>query len=490
MPDNQEKDGVCISTNRKFPSTVATQFSDNAIRPFWSFKDSTSVVDDFFDCYVSFKELNCHEYLWDWKGRKVDELLVKKLVSSYEKFFRKNPIGKNCFITFRVGEDYCVEELGRLYMSVITTNDFAAEKGLDSPPLFEVVHSTTSSNALVKFANLYNECVGIATEKLNHDCGPKVLSVIPTHNFSGSNWYSNINSFMSKFQSSFRCRIEYVRPMISRATLANDRGFVGAVFATKRALSNYASFSQITGVESYPILDAGTLMFRGGMNPSDFRQFIETYPGTRTVSITPAFRYDHPLEEVKESVAALNRLLPKNGASVFTRDELVRMTAVENVFAKHFKAVVKKLNLDSFAEEMARVKRPVDSRIKFSFALYSLGVPPEFLGTGNAILECIKKGLIGDLEHFYPAIKTDLKIAGVLLNKENLRFLAKIGKGWKSVLEDVKLVEDYIDSSLGPDSARSFMHRNHASNVFHLWTTHQNFAKDLLAAARLRRCLG
>jgi phosphoenolpyruvate carboxylase len=117
-------------------------------------------------------------------------------------------------------------------------------------------------------------------------------------------------------------------------------------------------------------------------------------------------------------------------------------------------------------------------------------VPPELVGTGRAIVECIKQGMVKDLERFYPNIKQDLADAGALLNKENLRFLAKTGKAWNSVLNDVKLVEDYTDSSLGPSSTDTFLHRNHTSNVFHLWSTNRDFSRDLFAAAKMRRCLG
>ena len=131
----------------------------------------------------------------------------------------------------------------------------------------------------------------------------------------------------------------------------------------------------------------------------------------------------------------------------------------------------------------------MDARLKTSFSLYSLGVPPEFIGAGRAVLECIKEGLVKDLEYFYPNIKDDLITAGALLNKENLRFLAKTSKAWKSLLNDVKLVEDYTDSGLGPNSTETFLHRNHTSNVFHLWSTNRDFARDLIAAARMSRCM-
>lgn len=482
--------GVCLSGDRKIPSTSATQLQDNAVRPFWSFKSNASAADDFFDCFVSFKELDCHEYVWDWKGRKLDELLVKKLLSSYSKFFRSRPIGSRCFITFSMDGGMGVEEMGRLYMSIMTSNDFAAEQGMFSPPLFEVVHSSSSSDGLMRFANLYNECVGMATESLEHDCGPKHISIMPSHQF-GSGWFSSLERFFSSFQSSFRCRVDFFRPVIPRSAVADRKGFVGSVLATKKALCGYARFSEVTGIASYPVVDAGPLLFRGGLSPSRFSGFVSCYKGMRTATLTPSFRYDHELAEVKAAVSGLNRLLPRNRPFTLSEDEHARISAVEGIFSRHFASASGALpGLSEISDALGQVRRPVNPRLGWSFSLYSLGVPPEFVGTGRALLECIKSGRISDLERFYPGVKEDLVRAGALLNRENLRFLAKTHKGWKGLAKDVALVEDYVDASLGPGDADSFLHRNHTSNVFHLWSAKRDFARDLMAAARARRCMG
>ncbi|MBW2971668.1 phosphoenolpyruvate carboxylase [Candidatus Woesearchaeota archaeon] len=491
MPSKGRKEDVCVSDGRRIPSTSATQFPDNTSRPFWSFKDTTSPSDDFFDCYVAFKELGCHEYFWEWQGRKIDELLVKKLVNIYKSFFRVNPIGKSCFVTFRVSGDQDVEDIGRLYMSIITSNDFASAQKLFSPPMFEVVHSTRSSGGLLRFANLYNESVGIATDKLGHDCGPKVISIIPTHDFGAKNWYTMLNSYMSGFQSSFRCRMSVIRPLVPRAAIADEVGFVSSVLATKRVISSYSSFSNITGAECYPIVEAGPLLFRGGLSPFTLKRFVSTYAGARTATITPAFRYDYEIEDVKDAVADLNRMLSRNKGEAYTREDSEKIMRIERIFARHFRSAVSKLpKLDGIIKEAELVGKNVDSRLGLSFPLYSLGIPPELLGAGTAVVECIKEGLVKDLERFYPGVKDDLVSAGRLLNKENLRFLAKTGKAWELALKDVKLVEDYTDTVLGPSETDDFLHRNHTSNVFHLWSTGKSCGKDLLAAARLRRCMG
>jgi phosphoenolpyruvate carboxylase len=491
LKGGKEGAGMPAHAPRKIPSTSATQFPDNTNRPFWSLKEQNSASDDFFDCYVAFKEFGCHEYFWEWRGRKIDELVVKKLISIYKAFFKDQPIGKECFITLKVDGVSAVEDMGRLYMSIISSNDFAAGQRIHSPPMFEVVHSSATYGNLLRFAKLYNESVSLATDKLKHECGPKVISLMPTHDFNDLKWYSELNGYIGAYQNAFRFRAPGLRSLVPRSSVADKVGFVAAVLATKRSLASYAAFSKITGVESYPVLDASPLLFRGGLSPSHVGNFVATYPGARTVALSQSFRYDYGLEVVKSAVAELNRALPRNPAESYTREDMDRLSRIEGIFAKHYSSTMKRIaGIDDLPKEMARVSKPVDQKLEMSFSLYSLGVPPELIGTGSAVLECIREGLVRDLERFYPNIKTDLVRAGALLNRENLNFLSGMGAGWKAVMEDVRLVDEYTDATLGPGSTDDFLHRNHTSNVFHLRSSRKPFASDLVAASKLRHCLG
>jgi phosphoenolpyruvate carboxylase len=215
-----------------------------------------------------------------------------------------------------------------------------------------------------------------------------------------------------------------------------------------------------------------------------------TYPGARTVTISPSFRYDYPVRDVKEAIAALNSALPRNRAVAYSQDELNQLALLEAVFARHYQSAAKSLpSLAPLVDVMQRMKK-VPEELHSSFALYSAGIPPEFIGAGKAIVECIRSGVIRQLEQFYPTIKSDLVSAGAFLNKENLKFLAKTDRGWKSLASEISLVEDYVGESLCPNSTDAFMHRNHTSNIFHMWKSGKDCSQDLLAAAKLRHCLG
>ena len=77
-------------TKRKIPATMATQHPDHANVPYW--KDSQPFInaqEEVEECYRSFQDLNCQEYMWDWEGKYVDEAVVDKLFSSYYDYFKK-----------------------------------------------------------------------------------------------------------------------------------------------------------------------------------------------------------------------------------------------------------------------------------------------------------------------------------------------------------------------------------------------------------------
>lgn len=342
---------------RAIPFTAASQFPDNVERPFWSLKGKSDASDDFFDCYVSFKELECQEYLWEWKSRKLDELIINKLVGSYRQYFSRCQIGDVRRITLMTGADSSLDELGRIFMSIMTSNEFAQKNGLFTPPLSEIVNPSTTNDGLLRIAKLFNESVAIATEEFQRECNPKTLSIIPVHVFDkDANWFSALNSYFKQRSNAFRERIETFRPLIDRAALADSKGFVGSVLATRRALSGYGTFSEITGIAAKPIIDAGPLMFRGGLSPGNVDRFLQTYAGIRTATVRPSLRFDFPLEDVRSVIRTLNNR--ERTAFHLSNEELDRARAIGDVFETHYRTALSSLpSLDVFPEELRVIDR-------------------------------------------------------------------------------------------------------------------------------------
>ncbi|HEX5035268.1 MAG TPA: phosphoenolpyruvate carboxylase, partial [bacterium] len=90
------------SQRRRVPATMATQHPDNAFKPYWNTKPFISTSREVEECYRSFSDMGCQEYMWDWEGKFVDEAVVDRLYLKYFDYFVKHPLGKEKFLTFRV----------------------------------------------------------------------------------------------------------------------------------------------------------------------------------------------------------------------------------------------------------------------------------------------------------------------------------------------------------------------------------------------------
>ena len=83
-----------------------------------------------------------------------------------------------------------------------------------------------------------------------------------------------------------------------------------------------------------------------------------------------------------------------------------------------------------------------------------------------------------------------MRIAGCFLNKENLRMLSASDETWKDIITDVGILEDYIGSGFAPTCTEHFLHRNHVSNILHMWRDGREVRREILSAGVIRKSLG
>ena len=81
-------------------------------------------------------------------------------------------------------------------------------------------------------------------------------------------------------------------------------------------------------------------------------------------------------------------------------------------------------------------------------------------------------------------------MAGQWLNKENLRFLARLNPAWTQVEEDVAHLEAYLGHELGPMEADHYIHRNYTSTIFFKWRKGEKLEEEMVRCALLRNFLG
>src|SRR5581483_3322338 len=136
-----------MTKHRKIPATMATQHPDHASKPFWYKEAFIPAIAEAKECFLNFSELGITEYKWDWEGKLVDESVLERLFAEHFDYFKKHPLGKDEFLTFRLPNPKVETEfrMSRALMGIASAAGLAKQVGLHSPPLFEVILPMTES---------------------------------------------------------------------------------------------------------------------------------------------------------------------------------------------------------------------------------------------------------------------------------------------------------------------------------------------------------
>ncbi|MBN2306854.1 phosphoenolpyruvate carboxylase, partial [Candidatus Peregrinibacteria bacterium] len=501
--------------DRKIPATMATQHPDNAREAYWNKKKFQNTLDETEECYRMFDELKCTEYMWDWEGKFVDEAVVEKLFQKYYKFFKRHPLGKDVFLTFRIPntDEESGYRLARAFMAMLTADDLAHEVGMHAPPVFEVIlPMTTNAGQLLRVKKTFHEVAEFKRSAFNTKRkDQQELGVIPL--FEGVEHLCNVDKVLSEYiegcKTSFGKQPPYMRPFMARSDPALNAGLIPAVLSSKVALQKFAEIAKKYKVPMYPIIGPGCLPFRGGVNPETIADTIQEYSGIRTITIQSAFRYDYDLDAVKKAIQLIERKLPQMKYTPLSKKEVEDVIWVNKRFGDYYKYTIEKaavlinrvaakvpgrrermlhIGLFGYSRGVGKVSLP--RAIKFTGSLYSIGIPPEFIGSGRGIRDAIREGKIKTIEKHYNNLRKDFIHAGKYLNKENLAALAKSYPAFREVMTDVQEIENYLGVELGPLKTKHYLHRNLVSSVYLLAKEKKDFSEELEKAAEIRKSLG
>lgn len=492
---------------------MATQHPDHASKPFWHNTPFISAQFESEEAFLCYSELGIPEYKWDWEGKLVDESVLERLFSNHFEFFKKNPLGIDTFLTFRLPNPKVQTEfrIGRAFMNLASAASVAKHFKLPSPPLFEVIlPMTTSAEEMLSIQEAY-----IQMHKLTHPLYRLEgiltnLRIIPLF----EDVYTIISSdkilekYLKMYHKKFKKLPPYMRPYVARSDPALNFGIVPTVLAIKIALSRYKILEKKLGIPLYPIIGGATLPFRGGLNPVKVEKFIEEYKGIQTTTIQSAFRYDFDKDTIIKAIAKLNNTLPKQTAQTITAEEESEIQKIIPVFENYYQEVIEELGelinkiaeflpprrervqhvgLYGYSRGVGGVKLP--RAIGFTASLYSIGIPPELIGTGRG-LQSLSKNNLNLVKKYYLFLKEDLEETGRFLNKENLNHLTKKGKIWLKVAEDVESIEKVLGISLGPKTAGELEHKRLTDKIYQGLKSRSNLESQIGKAALLRNSLG
>ncbi len=508
---------------RRIPRTMATQHPDNASSAFWLGKSFIDSRDEVRECVVAFAELGCGEFMWDWEGKHVDEAVIERIFEESLPLFRKKTLGRDIFLTYRLPNIWVEKgsyRILRAFANILTAYDIAKDIGLHCPPVFEVIlPMATSAEQLIYLQATFAEFARLIRRDPERGIGsgnPEMIEIIPLVEDIPD--MLGIGKLLMSYCALYQKKglgntqdLTYMRPFVARSDPALNYGLVSAVLGAKIAISEARRAARECGIEVYPILGCGSVPFRGNLSPATTRRFLREYPGVSTATVQSSFRYDHPLEEVSRAVKGLNRgLARKVEPPVIEAGDLKELEKLISIFAGHYRDTI--ISIAPLINEMSRyIPRRRERRlhtglfgysreltrgvhlpraITFTASLYSLGLPPEIIGTGRALREVYDKGLSETLGRYYLNLKLDLQEACPYVNRENIRRLRSRFPGLECVEEDLKWLEGVLGVQTEPSQNRHLIHRNVTSNILLLLEEDRNVTEIVEEAAVLRGFLG
>ena len=185
---------------------------------------------------------------------------------------------------------------------------------------------------------------------------------------------------------------------------------------------------------------------------------MNEFSSVQTFTIQSAFKYDGNEKQIRESIENINSGKKKKAKIIEPEQALAIIEKYSEEYQKQVEELAdlinktaefvpsrrkRKLHTGLFGYSRKVGKQKLPRAIKFCAALYSLGIPPEFLGL-NALNE---KEMDWVMEN-YPKLKLDLETAGKFLNKENFEKQVKNGTIILEKLKEFKINENTVHQKL------------------------------------------
>jgi phosphoenolpyruvate carboxylase len=515
---------------------MSTQHPDNAHVPEWNKEEVINGNAEVQEAHYAYSSLGCQEVMWDSEGKDTDTRVSRKLLQKYWDYFAGHTIGEDVYLTYRIPNPKIEGAEKKILVETLQNIPVAYDVASmvykrEVAPIFEVILPfTTEAKEIIMLYNYYKKAIVAAEDASLYEgttvkdwigtVKPKAIKVIPLVEDFDS--IRHVDQILAPYLKAVKPK--HQRVFIARSDPALNYGFICAVLLSKIGLSKLKALEDQQETQIHPILGVGSKPFRGHLSPENIDNFLEEYRGLSTVTIQSAFRYDYPAEQVKECIQILNQRLP-NGVPqhVDTEDEATLLgiltkcrKAYEHqieVLAPFINSVAayvpprraRKLHIGLFGYSRCVAGVCLPRAISFAAAMYSVGVPPEFIGA-KALAELTDKEW-ATLGKFYLKMQPDLKLVGEYVSIANLNMLLemsrttakragmpeeKLKEALTAVIEDLNTVEEKLDIKLGPRGFAQRKHENFTNNFLLSYLQKQDAeAKTaLVESAKLRKCLG
>jgi phosphoenolpyruvate carboxylase len=435
------------------PATMMTQHPDSASRYVSVRDEPKEAIDALTPQPIG---MGLEEIMVDYEGKLTPYHQTAEIALGLLE--RGQVAGKDVMVTPRIPsatKETVFHQLMAL-MSVIESNYQLQAAGSEGHIREVVVPMVETAGELIDVRRRIQDVIDLGNKEFGISRDPNAVQVIPLVEEVPE--LLDAASILEQYASGAAeagFEVKNLRVMLGRSDSAMVYGLVPSVLAVKVAISDCFIMGRRRGIEIYPILGGGALPFRGHVSLDNFERLVSDYAGIRTVTLQSGLRYDSGTETARQVAIKAREELAGVPPLSFSDEQRRELTAMIGLFTLHYlesfaellplvvalseliprqrdrlarksavgyaRAAAEPAKLAAMIQDEATAARVgafpatgavnLPRAISYTGALYSIGLPPEFIGTGRGLSEVAarfgQEG-VSRLLQFYPGMRSDL----------------------------------------------------------------------------------
>ncbi len=479
-----------MSRKTVFPKVMCTQHPDSASKYIATQEEPGEAIE-------AATVFGCDEYMPDYEGKATPYHQNVQIVSKLVEETDLVP-GKDIFITPRAPSAVQENRFRQLMvMMSIAEANYNALKYSDIQAINEFVHPMTGSVKEIIEAQQHMVDISELAKK-EFRFSMEVPRIIPLIEDAPALLHARelAKNTILAWEEHFGIAPDKFRVFLGKSDSALSFGHVASTLSCKYAINGLSELNSELDAQTGIIFGAGTLPFRGHLDLKNAENFFREYRGVGTITLQSALRYSHKKGDAEALVNLAKARLPET-PKIFSAEEKEEIVNLIGIFGASYGWTLGQLApiinriADLLPQQRDRlmhkgtggysrsapdnsglinlcradigkeleVSMPAENlhlprAIKFTGALYSIGLPPEFIGTGRALEAAREK--LGEaacenlLTKYFPSLAGDLNFAsGYLDLNVASRFLP--AECLKEVRKDLEILCDAFDIKTNPE---------------------------------------
>ncbi|MBI4744514.1 MAG: phosphoenolpyruvate carboxylase [Actinobacteria bacterium] len=484
----------------RIPTSMATQHPDSASKYIPIQEEANEAVESLTP---QPEGLGIEEVMIDFEGKMTP---YHQTADVALKLLAKNIIpGKDVWITPRISnatEETVFRQLMAL-MSIVEADYDIAKISKEGSIREVILPMVKGADDLISLRRRIADVIDLAHKEFGLEKDPNALQIIPL--VESIPTMLNFHTFYEEYYhkcAEYGFTNKKLRFMIARSDSALSYGLIPSVLSSKIMLNNIYRLGEKLDILIAPILGGGCLPFRGHITLENIQNVLNDFSGIKTVTIQSGIRYDYDPSVVKNLVNYLKVNLPKSTVKYLDKEEETFLKNCTALFSKHYIEIFQEIApvvsalTDIIPDQRDRLtpKGPlgyarssvnpndlifltdnnklkeelsdltikdtgkIPRAISYTGALYSVGLPPEFLGLGNGLkemLELFGNESVNELCKQYSSLTNDILFAAKFLDLEVAKQFFS-NELINSVYNQIKLIENVFNITIFENKDRAY----------------------------------